>query len=81
MAEGNQNGRKPNDYKQQKTYNSPAAGYNVPGKGVGMDQSGLKGFPNGLQGDRKLTGLPDSLPDESLGSVQSQAEKNYDKIK
>lgn len=73
--------RKPNDYEQQKTYNKPAAGYNIPGKGVGMAQEGLKGFPNGLQGDRKLTSVPDSLPDESLGSAQKEAEQKYDKIK
>ena len=70
----------PNERHQQKTYNSPAAGYNVPAKGTG-DDLGIKGIPNGLQGDRKLVGVPDALPDESLGSAQSRAEKSYDKIK
>lgn len=70
----------PNERHQQKTYNSPAAGYNVPAKGTG-DHLGVKGIPNGLQGDRKLTGIPDSLPDESLGSAQSQAESKYDDLK
>ena len=74
------NDRSPNDRLQQKTYNSPAAGYNVPGKGVdGVNP--LAGEANGLSGDRKLVGVPDALPDESLNSAQNQAEKSYDKIK
>ncbi len=72
--------RDPNERHQQKTYNSSAAGYNVPGKGTG-DHLEVKGIPNGLSGDRKLAGIPDSLPDESLESAQSRAEKKYDTIK
>ena len=74
------NKRDPNERYQQKTYNKPAAGYNVPGKGTG-GIAPLAGEPNGLGGDRKLAGIPDSLPDESLSSAQSQAESKYDKIK
>jgi len=73
--------RDPNKRYQQKTYNKPAAGYNVPGKGVGDGMSPITGLPNGLQGDRKLAGVPDALPDESLGSAQKRAESKYDDIK
>ena len=72
--------RDPNKRYQQKTYNKPAAGYNVPGKGL-PDGSLVSGLPNGLQGDRKLVGLPDELPNESLSSAQKQAEDKYNKIK
>jgi len=65
---------------QQKTYNKPAAGYNVPGKGDG-GASPLAGEPSKLSGDGGLSGIPAALPDESLSSLQSQAEKNYDKLK
>lgn len=77
----NDNDRDPNTRHQQKTYNAPAAGYNVPGKGMTEGMSDIKGLPNGLQGDRKLAGIPDSLPDESLGKAQKQAESKYDDIK